>query len=433
MFRIHAIVFLSGVAVLLPGKAYAYLDPGTGSALLSTVLALLGAALYSFKSLYYRVFSKDEAVHMRADENTLVIFSEGKSYWGTFRPIVNELIKRKIHFRYISLDLHDPALTIANEYMHSQLYLKGEWSFYKLASIKTPVMLSTTPNIGSQGYPMRKSPDVQKLVHVFHAVSDTSHYRLGALDFYDSVIMVGPHQEETLRKIESIRQIQEKELVALGLPYLDDLYAHMPQHETTETADKKTILVAPSWGKKGCFSEYGVGFVKDLVAAGFEIIIRLHPQSYTYEPNNVAAWQMQLMECENVIWDKALFAHDVMDKSDVLISDTSSVRFDYAFLYSKPVITLDIHRDNQDEFESRYQETTWSERSAPLIGEIVKAEGIQDLTGVVHRVLDAQTASGIDEFRNKTIMNFGESAPHIVDYLLDKLGASTMGVETEHA
>lgn len=33
----------------------AYLDPGSGSALVGTVIAVAGAALYSLKSFFYRI------------------------------------------------------------------------------------------------------------------------------------------------------------------------------------------------------------------------------------------------------------------------------------------------------------------------------------------------------------------------------------------
>ena len=34
---------------------FAYLDPGSGSALVGTIIAVAGAALYSLKSFFYRL------------------------------------------------------------------------------------------------------------------------------------------------------------------------------------------------------------------------------------------------------------------------------------------------------------------------------------------------------------------------------------------
>ncbi|SCA56274.1 conserved exported hypothetical protein [Candidatus Terasakiella magnetica] len=404
--------------LLFPKVAYAYLDPGTGSVLLSTVLAVFGALIYSFKSLYFKLTRQDRSDGFEVSEDTLVVFSEGKSYWGTFRPIINELIRRKIHFRYISMDLYDPALRISSPYMHSRLYSKSNWSFAKLAKIRTPLMLATTPNIGSVDYPMKKSPFIGKLVHMFHAMSGTSNYRLGSLDFYDGVILVGPHQEADLKKIEEIRNIKKKDYVALGLPYLDDMLHHMPSEGPAQKKkDKTTVLIAPSWGNKGCFSEYGVGFVKELAKAEYEIIIRLHPQSHISEAEKVALWKEELSGFHNVAWDQELFAHQAMASSDVLISDTSSIRFDYAFLYLKPVITLDIPKENRDEFESKYFDITWSETSSALIGEVLDKDTIDILSSKVKEILQQNQQEQIEKFRQETVVNFGDSASHIVEYI----------------
>lgn len=402
-------------------QAHAYLDPGTGSVLVSTVLAVFGAIAYSLKSVYYKIFRKGEDAGVDVLDDTIVVFSEGKSYWGTFRPLVQELIKQKVHFRYISLDLHDPALCIDSPYMHARLYPKNNWSFEKLGKIKTPVMLSTTPNIGSNGYPLKKSPQIGRLVHVFHAMSATSNYRLGALDHYDDVIMVGAHQEDDLRFIEQKRNIPKKDMVALGIPYLDDLLRNIPTDITAKPeGSRPTVLIGPSWGDKGCFNEYGVSFVKELAKFDYNILIRLHPHSYLNEPEQVQEWEEQLSGLNNVTWDKEAFSHKAMAESDILISDTSSIRFDYAFLYLKPVITLDIPKKSRDAFEARYFETTWSETSSSRIGVTLDHMTIQQLPQTVNDTLQKTMADEILAFRNETIENYGESAAHIVPYLVEK-------------
>ena len=43
-------------------------------------------------------------------------------------------------------------------------YSKGPSGFTKLAVVKTPIILKTTPNIGSEGYPMKRSPHANNLI-----------------------------------------------------------------------------------------------------------------------------------------------------------------------------------------------------------------------------------------------------------------------------
>jgi hypothetical protein len=58
-----------------------------------------------------------------------VLFSEGEIYWATFSPIVEEVIRRKTHFRYITLEVHNSVLAKDNEYMHSKRISKKTFGF----------------------------------------------------------------------------------------------------------------------------------------------------------------------------------------------------------------------------------------------------------------------------------------------------------------
>ena len=82
------------ICFFVPSTAYAYLDPGTGNALIYVVLSLAGAALYFLKGLFYKLTGSRKTLKdsVSFDNNSIVIFSEGKAYWHVFRPIVESLI-----------------------------------------------------------------------------------------------------------------------------------------------------------------------------------------------------------------------------------------------------------------------------------------------------------------------------------------------------
>ena len=401
----------------------AYLDPGSGSALVGTLIAVAGAGLYSLKSFLYRLVRKPTPEEVESAKNAnpdIAIFSEGKNYWGTFKEIVDELIARKVHFAYYTMDLHDPALLIDNEYLHSHLFDKHKAaSFHRLAKVKPKVLLATTPNIGTPGYPLVRPAGVGKLVHVFHAFADISAYHIGSLDEYDIVLTVGPHQEKPIREVEKARSLRAKQLVPVGLPYFDAQY-HALQDSTRSTCSTRhTILVAPSWGAKGLLTEYGTGFIVKLAEAGFDIIIRPHPQSYIAEADFIERCKADTAKCANVVWDSETVGTAAMEKSDMLVSDTSSIRFDYAFLYGKPVITLDIPHEKQLEYEGQYMSEIWTDVAAKRLGRVLGHGDVENVGDIVKEVLASGTAEGVKEFRDETITNLGTSAKAIVDELVN--------------
>jgi hypothetical protein len=433
----RAVVALLLVGTVLPDKAYAYLDPASGNALVSFFIALFGSAMFFGKTIFYKFFSSS---NLKSNSETgnintqcmPILFSEGQVYWTTFRPIVEEFIDKNIHFRYVSLDVHDPGLTIDSTYMHSTRFSKDRLGFAKLAKLKGPIMLSTTPNIGSEGYPMGRPAGVKSLVHIFHAMVDLSCYRKGSLDYYDSVLMTGEHEAASIRHVEAARNTKEKSLVVVGLPCLDDLFRQKEEMELERQPDvlaSKTVLIAPSWGAKGCFSEYGTEFVKTLSEANYRVIIRVHPHSHVFEPESVERWKFQTSGLENVFWDEHVFGTQAMSQADILISDASSIRFDFAFLYLRPVISLEISRQSRSIFESDYMSETWADTMSEQLGAVVNSDNLDAIDQMVRETIENFTPSVLGALRNRYVANFGHSSSVIAEHLNKQAALLSMNPE----
>lgn len=413
---------------LFPPPAEAYLDPAAGNALVYALVALAGAGLYAVKGAYYWA-AKRVGVSARppveaglsADVGRLVLFSEGRSYWSTFEPVVQALLKKGQPFAYYSMDIHDPGLTIESELMHSRYIGKGARAFAKIGALEADVLLVTSPNIGTPGYPIPRSPRVASLVHVFHAVMDLAWYRKGSLDSCDVVLTVGPYLEPAIRKLEELRGTKRKDIINGGAPYLDTMAGEV--RSPLPPTDGKTILVAPSWGTKGCLSLYGGNFIRKLAEAGYTIILRPHPQSMVVEKELIDALRANLAPFPNVEWDFLPTGTRAMERADLMISDVSSVRFDFAFLYGRPVITLDMPVPDPEDWE--YHDlggALWMERVEREIGEKIGMERIDGIADSVGRVLAEVKKNDFSEMRDRYVSNFGRSGKVIADYLVSALG-----------
>ena len=86
------------ICFYIPSIAYAYLDPGTGNALIYVALSLIGAVFYFVKGFFYKIIKrKEEQSETLSDSkktekhHSIVLFNEGKSYWNTFKPVIEKL------------------------------------------------------------------------------------------------------------------------------------------------------------------------------------------------------------------------------------------------------------------------------------------------------------------------------------------------------
>lgn len=401
--------------------AFAYLDPGSGNALVYLLVSLFGAVTYFLKSAFYRVLGFLRGEKFEAQKNDeIVIFSEGKSYWLTFKPIIEEFTKRNIPFTYLTMDVRDPALTIEHDCMHSKYVGDGTSGFSKVAHSKGLLMLATTPNIGTEGFPLPRPKDIHCLAHIWHSVCDTSFYHLGALDHYDAALTVGDCFIPSLRLVEQKRSLKPKEIVSVGLPYLDELKKNALLDSSTSVTSNKTILVAPSWGNKNCLVFYGWEFLKQLAAEGFNVIVRPHPQSLKVEMEFFQQIKKDVESFKNISFDFEIDGSASMRKADLLISDKSSIRFDFAFLYEKPVLTLDIPLKDLSIYEASVIGSLWEEEHSEQLGLRLLPEDKEKVIDAVKQALQI-TPVDIQKFRSNTIKNWEHSSEAIVDWCINKI------------
>lgn len=424
------------ICFYVPSIAYAYLDPGTGNALIYVALSLLGAVFYFVKGFFYKVIKrKEEQGGTLEDSNnseshhSIVIFNEGKAYWNTFKPIVEKLLEKNQPFTYYTMDIEDPCLTIANRLMDNRYIGDGNMAYSKIGHLSADIVLATTPNIGTKGYPIPRSKKIIKLVHVFHAFDDLATYYKGSLDYYDAVLLVGEFEIPLIRKLEELRNLPAKELVPAGLPYMDELLKKAKQNsdvavnkseKPSNNPEAVTVLLAPSWGEKGFLKTLGTDFIEQLAEKKFNLILRPHPQSLKVEAKLIRSIENKLKKYVNLKWDFNPDGTDSLKTADILISDTSAVRLDFALVYHKPFITIPsvFSQEAMQRFEIADLGFSWIEENIKAIGYTLQEGEIDRLDEVILNVLKEKSNTDILEFRDKHIYNLDNSGEVIAGYLI---------------
>lgn len=403
----------------LPTPVYAYIDPGSGNAIMYVIISFFGAFIFSLKGIFYAIIGKkDETTSEDSakDYSSIVIFSEGKQYWNTFKVVVEKLIENKVAFSYFTMNVNDPCLEIDNPYINNRYIGDGNIAHVKMSRLKAGVVLSTTPNIGTEGFPIAKSPDIKELVHVFHSYDGVGAYHIGSLDDYDTVLTVGDFEEKVIRKLEEVRNLRAKKIVPAGLPYIDELYKNRKIMEANN--DGITVLVAPSWSTKGCLREYGSGFIKRLAEAGFDVIIRPHPQSLKVEKHLLDKIKNETKGFANIVWDTNVDGSSSLAKADIMISDASRVRIDFMLIYNKPVITLEVPSESMQQFEGKYMSNIWVEEQIAKFGFTLNHQTVGNIVSVVKDAISRDMVSELIQFRDNHVYNLGNSGEVIAEYLI---------------
>ena len=384
-----------------------YIDPGTGGVIINVLIAITSSIVYFFRKFFFKNINSD-----LKKKSEISIFSEGNQYRNTFLPIVNELIKREILFNYYTLDYQDLILEIDSEFINSKFLGLGTLGKLKFSSISSNLLVSTTPNIGNSEFPLKRPKKVKELIHVWHSISDISYYKKGSLDNYDTVLTVGDFQNKSIREIEKLRNLKPKKLIPVGLPYFDVFSEKLNDFKPTN----QSILIASSWGDKGLLKNYGFEIIN--ILQDYNIIIRPHPQSFISEKGFIENFKSICMSKSNIEWDESSDPLKSFSKSKLIISDTSSIRFDYSFLTDKPVITLKIKKESLHEYEADYIEDIWGKKTESLLGPVLDKKNIAEINQEIESLLNNEIAvKSINTLKTKTIFSIGESSTKIVQYL----------------
>ena len=408
-----------------------YIDPGTGSMLFTVLVGILGASVYGIRSLFMKLrFVLSGGKQEKSEKKIpIAIYSDDKRYWNTFRPICMELERRKQPAVFMTSSPDDPALKEEFQYVTCEFIGEGNKGFAKLNMLKADILLATTPSLDV--YQWRRSKDVGYYVHILHMASDATLYRVYGLDYYDAVLLSGEYQVKQIRQLESMRDIEKKDLQIVGQPYMDELLKRVDAAAAgTKEKRETTVLLAPSWGPSSILNRYGEKAIDALIATGYRIVVRPHPQSFTSEKELLDGLMKKYPSLE---WNRDNDNFDILNQADILISDFSGVLFDFSLVFGKPVIYADTTFDKSPYDAYWIEDDLWTFTALGRIGTKLKEEDLDHLKSTIDTCLkDQNIKKEIQTAREEAWNHIGHSAELTAEYLIEKRKELISRKESEH-
>lgn len=400
-----------------------YIDPGTGSMLFSIVIGIATTLLFFAQRIFVKLkflLSGGKAEKIAGNKIPYVIFADHKRYWNVFKPVCDEFEKRRLPLVYWTASPDDPALSEKYEHVKTEFIGEGNKAFARLNMMNAGIVLSTTP--GLDVYQWKKSRNVDCYVHIFHEVGEPLTYRMFGVDSYDALLFNGSFQEHYIRLLESKRKEKAKECAVVGCCYLDAMKARLSKIGVAERkSDKKTILLAPSWGQSAILSKYGKDILNALIKTGYKIIVRPHPQSFTSEKEMIENLEKEFPESENFKWNRDNDNFDVLNEADLLITDFSGVVFDFTLVFDKPIIYADTSFNSDPYDASWIDEPLWRFEKLKELGIKLDKKDFPKMKEMIDSVIEnKELKASRERVRNEAWQYQGQGAEKTVDWLIEK-------------
>jgi len=447
------ILFLVGFLTLhqfFVSSAYAYIDPVTGSAVLTLLAGALAAGAMTLKYYWFQIKSKISGDHsqeneadtidksdlesgfvsewaelkkinrLSQDERSIVFYAENKASMNHFQLLILELTeKMNLQICYVTSVKDDPILFTKNQRI-LPFYIGGGTARTKFfSSLKAKILVTDMPDLGklhikrSDEYPVH-------YIYLFHSMySVHSYLRKGAIDNYDTIFCVGPHQIKEIRETEKVYGLKAKKLINYGYGRLDTLLQNEMNSQTTNSNAKDLIIIAPSYGDDNLLEKCGIELIDMLLKADFRVLVRPHLRTLRDSTELIDSIKKKFEKDPNFVFETGVIPFDSLNNSLCMISDWSGISLEYAFTFERPVIFIDVPKKilnpNWSDITLEPIETSIRDK----IGHIVSPNNLEEILELV-RILDKNTqniSQLIKEMREKTVYNIGGSAKIGAQYI----------------
>jgi YidC/Oxa1 family membrane protein insertase len=377
---------------------------------------LLNTALFFIKELidYCKLFDEKNRTLRK-----LVFYSEKDIYFQYFKGYIDYiLLHSNLNICYITSDPNDYVFKISNNRIKT-FYIKNSLSAV-IARLDSKAIIMTMPDLNN--HYIKKSNSSINYMYLFHAIGSTHlQYNKGAFDHYDTIFCIGPTDYKEIRKTEDLYHLKHKNLIQSGYYRLEQIYlTNKKKIENKRDHKDITLLIAPSWHVNNilefCINE----LIEQLKNSKFKTIIRPHPEYIKRKIKNVEKIVKAVKNNSNISVEMDLFSENSIYEADVIITDWSSISFEYAFGTERPVLFINTPpRINNP----KYKELCIEPLEFVLrnkIGMVIELKDIQNLQKIIFELVSKKSDFQTEIIQNRTslISNWLHSSEVVGDYII---------------
>lgn len=377
------------------------------------------------KNPYRKKEKEDYKRFLSAGKKKIVFYSEKNGFYKYYKGVIEEIIRRtNIVVHYITSDAEDEVFKLESD-QFKPYYMGENRLIVLMMKLETDIMVMTTPDL--ENFHLKRSYVQKDIEYVYlpHDVNSSNlSFHKNALDHFDTIFTSGPKNKEELAEREEKYGLPKKNLVEWGSGVIDNMikgYEDLSD-QSKEDDGGKMILIAPSWQKDNILDLCIEPMLEQLEETDYHIIVRPHPQYVRHCMDKIERLRKKY-EGKNIEIQTDFSSNSTVYTSDLLVTDWSSIAFEYCFATLKPVLFINTPMKimNPD-----YQELTTVPIDIELrdkVGISLDVDQMDNLVKTVKTLLyDKEfSAEAMKELRDRYIYNVGSSGKVGALYLINQL------------
>ena len=355
-------------------------------------------------------------------QRSIVFYAENKASMNHFRLLISELTKeRNFQICYVTSVKNDPILSINDKNILAFYIGDGIVRTKFFLELKAKILIMDTPDLDSFHIKRSKIFPVH-YIYIFHSMfSVHSYLRKGAVDHYDTIFCVGEHHKREILETEKIYGLKPKKLVNYGFGRLDTLLKEQSNFKKEELNTKNLIIIAPTYGNSNLLKICGVKLIETLLDSNFKVLLRPHFRIFKESKDLIKIILDKFQNNNNFLLEEGIIKPQIFHSSRCMISDWSGISLEYAFVFERPIIYIDVPKKELnaevDKIDLQPIEVSIREK----IGYLVEPDNLTEIPNIISEINDESRAEQIRDIRSKTVFNIGKSASIGADHITEIL------------
>ena len=353
-------------------------------------------------------------------ERTIVFYAENKASINHFRTLILELTEEmNYQICYVTSVKNDLILSTKNKNILPFYIGDGTARTKFFLTLKSKILIMDMPDLETFHIKRSKVHPVH-YIYIFHSMfSVHSYLRKKALDNFDTIFCVGPHHVKEIQTTEELYGLKPKKLLEYGFGRLDTLLHEKETFETNNLENEKIILITPSYGDNNLLEKCGIELIDILLKSNYKIFLRPHFRILQESKDLINSIRKKFIGNPNFILHDGIIPKDIFHNSLCLISDWSGISMEYAFVFERPVIFIDVPKKilNPDADELSIEPIESSIREK--IGNVISTDNLEIIPEVLNNLNNNSEnfKNKLNLIRQNTVFNICNSSKVGVNYI----------------
>lgn len=377
------------------------------------------------KDPYRKKEKADYKRFFRDYEMQLVFYSEKNGFYKYFQNIIETLLEKSdVVINYITSDPNDKVFEMESE-RFKPYYIGENKLIVLMMKMEADIVVMTTPDLESFHIKRSLVRKDNEYIYVPHDVNSPNlTFRKEALDHFDTIFSSGPLCTKEIRKREEKYRLPEKRIIEWGSGVIDNMIRSYDAMDQREKAVRE-ILIAPSWQKDNILSSCIEEILENLEGHGYRIIVRPHPQFVRHDADRLEylRGKFHMDERDDMEMQTDFSSNSTVYQADIVITDWSSIAFEYSFATLKPSLFINTPMKIMNEDYEELGITPIDIELRSRIGKSVDLDQLETLPKVVDELLNnnAFSKESLEKIRNEYIYQIGHSGEVGAEYIMDRL------------